>query len=229
MSEIGRQHGLNGTHHHILPAFVAAAAFVEHAETFADARGVTEKDLQPRSGLILFVRLQLLQELLRSRLFFDCCTHSLIIACALGVHGLRPFRKALIEGHVHGEHVDAGFAEEAKIAIFGLRGDDGLDVAHLRAASLGDARGLGLGVGNGNVRIKTAGGGGDGVGRNGTGIGGVFLAVLIGGSFHAVDKLLAGGAEVGAGGGSGVVTIVTGGGRAWMKVLGLAEILAEQF
>ena len=48
---------LRGGDHHILPAFLAAAPLVEHAEGFADARRVAEEDFETASPFTALLRL----------------------------------------------------------------------------------------------------------------------------------------------------------------------------
>ncbi len=64
--DIGRRLGLDGAHHHVLAAFLPPASFVQHAKGFADARGITQKHLQPAPALVFLLGLDLLQQLLRS-------------------------------------------------------------------------------------------------------------------------------------------------------------------
>ena len=54
--QFGGERKLDGGHHHIFAAFLAAAAFVQHAERLTHARGVTQKYFEPAaSGAPLFV------------------------------------------------------------------------------------------------------------------------------------------------------------------------------
>jgi hypothetical protein len=48
---------LDGADHHILSALLAPAAFVEHADGLAYARGVTKEDLQPAAPVVCFLTL----------------------------------------------------------------------------------------------------------------------------------------------------------------------------
>ena len=57
-----RSLGLNGPDHNVLSALLAAAAFVKHAEGFADARCVAEEDLEPAARVVSFLRLDLAKE-----------------------------------------------------------------------------------------------------------------------------------------------------------------------
>ena len=57
LRDIRRQVRLDRANHDILTALAPAPAFIEHPEALADARSVTEKNLQSRSRLILLVDL----------------------------------------------------------------------------------------------------------------------------------------------------------------------------
>ena len=71
---------LYGADDNILSALTPTAAFVEHAKTLAHAGRVTQKDLQSRSGLLVFIDLGVMQELIRGRLSFDSRWHNSIIS-----------------------------------------------------------------------------------------------------------------------------------------------------
>ena len=60
---LGRDRGLKRGHHHILPAHLAAAALIEHAQRLAHARRVAQKDLQPSARFAALARLNAAQQL----------------------------------------------------------------------------------------------------------------------------------------------------------------------
>ena len=94
-----------------------------------------------------------------------------------------------VEGEVDGQDVDAGFADEAKQAAFGVGGDDLLDLGLGDAAGLGDAGDLEGGEGRGDVGVEAGCGGCDGV------AGGRVRAELADVFGDAVDEGLGGGAR----------------------------------
>jgi hypothetical protein len=53
---------LRGGDHDVLPAFLAAAPFVEHTERFADARRVTQEDFETASPFTPLLRLDAAEE-----------------------------------------------------------------------------------------------------------------------------------------------------------------------
>ena len=65
--QIGRQIALQGADHHVLPALLAAAPLVEHAERFAHARRVAEEDLQAPAPFPPLAGLHAAQQLFRVR------------------------------------------------------------------------------------------------------------------------------------------------------------------
>ncbi len=66
-----------------------------------------------------------------------------------------------IEGEVQVEDVDAGFAEEAELALGGVLIDEVGDGGCGELAGVCDAGGLVVGGGGGDVGIETGAGGGD--------------------------------------------------------------------
>ena len=63
--DIGLDSALYGAHHHVLPAHLSPAAFVEHAKRLADARSVAQKHFQPAATLPALVGLHTEQQLFR--------------------------------------------------------------------------------------------------------------------------------------------------------------------
>ena len=63
--DVGRDLALQRAHHHVLAALLAAAALVEHAERFADARGVAQKHLEAAAAFPPLVGLDAAQQFFR--------------------------------------------------------------------------------------------------------------------------------------------------------------------
>jgi len=82
--QVGRQTALQGADYHVLPALLAATPFVEHAERFADARRVTEEDLQAPAPFAPLARLHAAQQLFRVRPMIGAIRHKNNYACCGG-------------------------------------------------------------------------------------------------------------------------------------------------
>ena len=139
-------------------------------------------------------------------------------------------RRQVVQGNVQLEHVDAGFAQDAKRPAVGGLGHFRLHRIKAEIALLGYARGLQLGIPHGNVRVEPAAARGHGIPRNqGIGSQAIFSPIGLYALFHGVDQLLGSRTEVGAAGACGVIAIGTGGGGPGMEIFRPGKILTEPF
>ena len=71
----GRRAVLSGGDDHVLPAQLAAAAFVQHANGFSDAGGVAQKDFQVAAGGVALLGLDLFEKAIRVGAAAFCFCH----------------------------------------------------------------------------------------------------------------------------------------------------------
>ena len=73
--DVGRDVALDRPHHHVLPAQFAPAALIEHAQRFADARGIAQKHFEPAAPVPPLFRLDAAQQFLGIRPLIGSIRH----------------------------------------------------------------------------------------------------------------------------------------------------------
>lgn len=96
-----------------------------------------------------------------------------------------PLRGHLIQSEVQFQNVDAGFAEQAEIALGGVLLDQIAEGGFPQSAFMGDAGDLKIGGGRGDVGIEAGRGCGDEI--DGNGLRRIFLVQSLGVGLDAVD------------------------------------------
>src|ERR1700691_4102706 len=134
----------------------------------------------------------------------------------------------VIQIQIERQNVDARLTEDAELAAFHVLVHDLADSIRGRATGLRHAVHLGIRRCRADMRVETAGGGGQQVGRYGTGVSGILLAEFLDIVPYAVDESLVSRSKVSSSGVSGIIAIA-GRGRTSMEILGLGELLPDQF
>ena len=117
-------HGLNGAHYDILAALFAAAALLQHALGFANARGIAQKHFQPAPPLAAFIRLDAAQKILGVGPAVDRSATSSLFSD----------RSRPIEIEIQQKHIDPRFAKDAPLAALRTFVDHCLDAVRSHAA-----------------------------------------------------------------------------------------------
>jgi hypothetical protein len=106
---VRRDIALYGADDHILAAFLAAAALVEHAERLADARGVAQEDLEAAPLFAALFGLDAAQQ------FFG-------VGPAINQMWLPGLFWHAVQRQIQLQHIDPSLTENAPLAVFGVSG-----------------------------------------------------------------------------------------------------------